>query len=216
MQMAKDKKEVAEINTLKHTKEILENGIALRNGDLSKEEKEILKSFNLITLKPVIYVANVSEEDAVIGENNYTKLVREYAATDKSGVIVMSCQIESELADLSEEERKLFLLEMDITNSGLDKLIYQTYNLLGLRTFFTAGVQEVKAWTFVEGMKAPQCAGIIHSDFERGFIRAEIMGFDDLVTYGSEIKVKEAGKIRLEGKEYEMKDGDICYFRFNV
>ena len=216
MEMAKDKKDILEINTLKHTKELLENGICLRLGNLSENEIGVLKSFNLITLKPVIYVANVNEDDAVVGDNEYTKKVKEYAANENSGVIVMSCQIESELSDLDDAEKKNFLQEMGITNSGLDKLIYQTYSLLGLRTFFTAGKKEVKAWTFRQGMKAPQCAGIIHSDFERGFIRAEIMSFDDLVDCGSELKVKEAGKMRLEGKDYEMQDGDICYFRFNV
>lgn len=216
MDMAKDKKEKLEIDTLKHTKEILTNGIPLRLGNLNEDECEVLKSFNLITIKPVIYVANVSEDGAVIGENEYTLKVKELAARENAGVIVMSCQIESELSDLDEAEKKVFLQELGITNSGLDKLIYQTYSILGLRTFFTAGEQEVKAWTFKEGMKAPQCAGIIHSDFERGFIRAEVMRYDDLLQYGTELKVKEAGRMGLEGKEYEMQDGDICYFRFNV
>lgn len=216
MDMAKDKKEILEINTLKHTKELLENGISLRLGDLSDDEVEVLKSFNLITMKPVIYVANVSEDDAVVGDNEHTLKVKELAARENAGVIVMSCEIESELSELENEERTAFLQELGITNSGLDKLIYQTYNLLGLRTFFTAGPDEVRAWTFKKGMKAPACAGIIHSDFERGFIRAEVMSYNDLLEYGTELKVKEAGKMRLEGKEYEMRDGDICYFRFNV
>lgn len=216
MEMAKDKKELQEINALKHSKELLENGFALRQAQLSEEEKDILRIFNLLTLKPVIYVANVDEDDAIIGYNNYTEEVKRYAHDENSGVIVMSCQIESELSDLGDIEKKNFLQELGITNSGLDKLIYQTYSLLGLRTFFTAGKDEVRAWTFSDGMKAPKCAGIIHSDFERGFIRAEIMSYDDLLEYGSELKVKEAGKMRLEGKDYEMQDGDICYFRFNV
>jgi len=216
MEMAKDKKEILEVNTLKHTKELLENGICLRQAKLSDDEFEVLKTFNLITLKPVIYVANVGEDDAVVGDNEHSLKVKSYAAEEGSGVIVMSAQIESELSDLSEDEKKSFLLELGIINSGLDKLIYQTYSLLGLRTFFTAGSDEVRAWTFVEGMKAPKCAGIIHTDFERGFIRADVMSYNDLVTFGSELKVKEAGKLRLEGKDYEMQDGDICYFRFNV
>ena len=216
MDMAKDKKELLEINALKHSKENLENGTPLRLANIKEEELEVLKSYNLITTKPVIYVANVNEDDAVVGDNEYTKAVKEYAAVENSGVIVMSCQIESDLSDLEDDENKIFLEELGITNSGLDKLIYQTYNLLGLRTFFTAGEKEVKAWTFRKGMKAPQCAGVIHSDFERGFIRAEVMSYDDLLEYGTELKVKEAGKMRLEGKEYEMQDGDICYFRFNV
>ncbi len=216
MSMASDKKELFEVNTLLHTKEILESGTPLRLSNLSVEEKDFLKSFNLITIKPVIYVANVNEDDAVIGDNEYTLKVKELASKENAGVIVMSCQIESELSELDDKEKKQFLNELGITNSGLDKLIFQTYNLLGLRTFFTAGPDEVRAWTFKTGMKAPQCAGIIHSDFERGFIKAEVMGYDDLVKYGTELKVKEAGKMRLEGKEYEMLDGDVCYFRFNV
>ena len=216
MDMARDKKEIQEVNTLKHTKDLLENGIVLRQSNLSDDEIEVLKPFNLITIKPIIYVANVSEEDAVIGDNEYTKKVKEYAGNENSGVIVMSAQVESELSDLDDIEKKMFLQEIGITNSGLDKLIYQTYSLLGLRTFFTAGTDEVRAWTFKNGMKAPSCAGIIHSDFERGFIRAEVMSYEDLIRFGTELKVKEAGKMRLEGKDYEMQDGDICYFRFNV
>lgn len=214
--MAKDKKEIQEINALKHSRELLQNGICLRDAHLSDDETEVLKPFNLITLKPVIYVANVNEDDAVIGDNEYTKKVKEYAGNEGSGVIVMSCEIESELSALEDDDKKAFLEELGITNSGLDKLIYQTYSLLGLRTFFTAGSDEVRAWTFKDGMKAPKCAGIIHTDFERGFIRAEVMSYNDLVACGSELKVKEAGKMRLEGKDYEMHDGDICYFRFNV
>lgn len=214
--MTKDKKELIEINALLHTKELLENGICLRLANLNEEELEVLKPYNLITIKPVIYVANVSEDDAVVGDNKYTLKVKEYAGNESSGVIVMSAQVESELSELSDDEKKQFLQELGITNSGLDKLIYQTYSLLGLRTFFTAGSDEVRAWTFKEGMKAPKCAGIIHTDFERGFIRAEVMSYDDLVECGTELKVKEAGKMRLEGKDYEMQDGDICYFRFNV
>lgn len=214
--MAKDKKEILEINALKHSKEALENGLPLRLASLSEDELEVLKSFNLITLKPVIYVANVEEDDAVIGDNEYTLKVKEIAARENAGVIVMSCQIESELSELEDEDKKAFLQDLGITNSGLDKLIIQTYTLLGLRTFFTAGEKEVKAWTFKKGMKAPACAGIIHSDFERGFIRAEVMSYQDLLEHGTELRVKEAGRMRLEGKEYEMQDGDICYFRFNI
>ena len=128
----------------------------------------------------------------------------------------MCAKIEEELADMSDEDRAIFMEELGIQNSGLDKLIFATYNLLGLATFFTAGTDECRAWTFKKGMKAPECAGIIHTDFERGFIKAEVMSFDDLKTYGSELKVKEAGRVRLEGKDYLMTDGDIAYFRFNV
>jgi len=216
VEMSKDKKERLEIDTLRKTKEFLENGFRLRMCEFNKDELEILKPFNLITIKPVIYVANVSEDDAVIGDNDYTLKVKEYAASEGAGVIVMSCQLESELSELEDDEKDFYLKEIGISNSGLDKLIFQTYNLLGLRTYFTAGDKEVKAWTFKKGMSAPQCAGIIHSDFERGFIRAEIMSYDALLEFGTELKVKENGKMRLEGKEYEMQDGDICYFRFNV
>ena len=149
-------------------------------------------------------------------DNEYVKMVREYAAKEKSEVVVVSAKIESELVDLTDEERTEFLNDLGIKENGLDKLIKATYKLLGLETYFTAGTDEVRAWTFKKGMKAPACAGIIHTDFEKGFIRAEVMSYEDLKEYKSELKVKEAGKMRLEGKEYEMQDGDICYFRFNV
>ena len=216
MDMAQTKAEKIEAQSLKKAKSILESDKPLRLGELSKEELEALKSFNLITLKPTIYVANVSEDDAIVGDNEYSKLIKEYADKEDSGVIVMSCELESQLSDYDKEEKEAFLNEIGISNSGLDKLIYATYSLLGLRTYFTAGEKEVRAWTFKDGMTAPECAGIIHTDFEKGFIRAEVMSYEDLVEYGTELKVKEAGKMRLEGKEYKMQDGDICYFRFNV
>ncbi|MDD2625313.1 MAG: DUF933 domain-containing protein, partial [Bacilli bacterium] len=146
----------------------------------------------------------------------YIDLVKEYAINNNSGCVVMCAKIESELSQLNEYDKLSFLKELGIEDSGLDLLIRATYKLLGLATFFTVGSDEVKAWTFKVGMKAPECAGIIHTDFERGFIRAEVMTYEDLIQYGSELKVKEAGKTRLEGKEYIMKDGDICHFRFNV
>ena len=216
MEMSKDKKELLEINTLKKCVENLEKNVALRNVEFDEEELLVLKNFSLITLKPIIYAANVNEDDAVVGTNKYVELVKEYAEKENASVIVLCAQLESELSGLDEEEKKAFMDEIGITSSGLDKLIYATYDLLGLATFFTAGEKECRAWTFKKGMKAPACAGIIHSDFEKGFIRCETMSFEDLQTYGSELKVKEAGKMRLEGKEYIMKDGDICYFRFNV
>ena len=212
----KDKDALLELETLQKCKESLEKNISLRLVEFSKEELEVLKNFNFITLKPIIYAANVSEEDASVGENSYTKLVEEYAKSENSSVIVMSAKMESELSDLNEEEKEMFLNDLGIDASGLEKLIVATYNILGLQTFFTSGTDEVRAWTFKKGMKAPECAGIIHTDFQKGFIKAEIMSCDDLFTLGSELKVKEAGKVRLEGKEYEMQDGDICYFRFNV
>ena len=215
-EMTKDKKELLEINTLKKCLENLEKNIALRNVDFNEDELLILKNFSFITLKPIIYAANVNEEDAIVGTNEYVERVREYASNEGSGVITLCAKLESELSELEESEKKEFMDSLGLTNSGLDKLIFETYNLLGLATFFTAGPKECRAWTFKKGMKAPECAGIIHSDFERGFIRCETMSFDDLEKYGTELKVKEAGRMRLEGKEYIMQDGDICYFRFNV
>ncbi len=212
----KDKETVLEVNTLTKAKTNLEQNIPLRLVDFSIEELNTMKNFSFITLKPLIYVANVLEDDIVIGENEYTKKVREYAAKENSGVIIMCAKIESELSELSEDDKKVFLNELGITNSGLDKLIFATYNLLGLETFFTAGSDECRAWTFRKGMNAKKCAGLIHSDIERGFIKAEVMTFEDLKEFGSELKVKEAGKLRLEGKDYLMQDGDIVYFRFNV
>jgi hypothetical protein len=161
-------------------------------------------------------MANISEEDILTGENEYVKRVKEYAEKENNRVISVCAKIESELSELEETDKVNFLKDLGIEESGLDKLIKETYSLLGLATFFTAGTDEVRAWTFKKGMKAPACAGIIHTDFERGFIRAEIMSYEDLEKYGTEKAVKEAGKMRLEGKEYLMQDGDICYFRFNV
>ncbi len=211
----KNKDDVKEIELLEKIKDALEKNIPVRKLGLDDEEKKIISSFNLITLKPIIYALNVSEEDIVNG-NEYTNGVCEYAKKEGSEVVIISAKIESELAELDDDEKMLFLNELGITSSGLDKLIDKTYKLLGLATFFTVGSDEVRAWTFKKGMKAPECAGIIHSDFERGFIKAEVMSYDDLVAAGSELKVREAGRARIEGKEYVMQDGDICHFRFNV
>lgn len=212
----KDKQSLLELAALKKAQEALLGNIPLRNIEFTEEELEVLKSFNFITIKPIIYVANVDEEAAIAGFNEYTKIVSEYAQENNAKVIVMNAKIESELSELDDESKKLFLQDLGIDDSGLDKLIRATYELLGLQTFFTAGSDEVRAWTFTKGMKAPKCAGIIHSDFERGFIKAEVMSYEDLEQYKDEKSVKEAGKLRLEGKEYIMQDGDICYFRFNV
>ena len=211
----KNKDDVKEIELLERIRDALEKNIPVRKLGLDDEEKKIISSFNLITLKPIIYALNVSEEDIVNG-NEYTNRVFEYAKNEGSEVVIISAKIESELAELDDDEKMLFLNELGITSSGLDKLIDKTYKLLGLATFFTVGSDEVRAWTFKKGMKAPECAGIIHSDFERGFIKAEVMSYDDLVAAGSELKVREAGRARIEGKEYVMQDGDICHFRFNV
>ncbi|MBE6156683.1 MAG: redox-regulated ATPase YchF [Firmicutes bacterium] len=212
----KDKEALLEVNVLKKAKESLEKSIPLRLIEFNEDELLILRNFNFITLKSIIYVANVDEVSASTGDNEYSLKLKKYAEEDGASVVVMCAKLESELADLDEEEKKVFLQDVGITNSGLDKLIFATYDLLGLATFFTSGTDECRAWTFRKGMKAPECAGIIHSDFEKGFIKAEIMSFEDLQMSGSELKVKENGKLRLEGKEYLMQDGDICYFRFNV
>lgn len=214
--MSKDKEIQKEACLLNKLKELLEKNISLRQFEFDQEEQKQIKNYNLLTIKPIIYMTNVSEEDLIIGTNNYVEQVKEYAEKENSKVVVVSAKIESELVDLSDEDRKDFLNDLGIKENGLDKLIKATYSLLGLATYFTSGTDEVRAWTFKKGMKAPECAGIIHTDFERGFIRAEIMSFSDLKKFGTELKVREAGKMRLEGKEYQMQDGDICYFRFNV
>ncbi len=212
----KDKLLMAEVEALNKCKNNLEANIPLRRISFSLDELKLLKNFNFLTIKPIIYVANVSEDDIAVGDNEYSLAVKSYAEAEGSGVIVMCTKLEADLAGLEDDERIEFLESVGIKNSGLDKLIFASYNLLGLKTFFTVGTDEVRAWTFRSGSKAPECAGIIHSDFERGFIRAEVMSYDDLVEYGTELKVKEAGKLRIEGKDYVMQDGDICYFRFNV
>lgn len=215
-QATKDKAALLEVALLHRLKDSLEKNICVRKLEFSTDEQNILSGYNLITNKKVIYAANVSDDDIAVGDNNYTKLVKDYAEKEGSSVVVMCAKMEEELSSFSDEEKLEYLNDLGVKNSGLDKLIYATYDLLGLATFFTCGKDEVRAWTFKKGMLAPKCAGIIHSDFERGFIKAEIMSFDDLEIFGNELKVKEAGKLRLEGKDYVMQDGDICYFRFNV
>lgn len=215
-QTSKNKDDLKEYNLLNRIKESLEQNIPIRKLEFDEEELKILSSFNLITGKPIIYVANVSEEDIATKGNKYVDELRDYASKENTEVLMICAKIESELSELEIEEKKEFLNELGIEESGLSQLIKATYHLLGLATYFTVGSDEVKAWTFKRGMKAPACAGIIHTDFEKGFIRAEVMSYDDLVACGSELKVKESGKMRLEGKEYIMQDGDICHFRFNV
>ena len=211
----KNKDDIKEIELLNKIKEALEKNIPVRKIGLDDDEKKIISSFNLITLKPIIYALNVSETDVLEG-NKYTNLVSDYAEKEGSETVIICAKLESELSELNDDEKNEFLDELGIKESGLDALIHKTYKLLGLATFFTVGSDEVKAWTFKKGMKAPECAGIIHSDFERGFIKAEVMSYDDLVKAGSELKVREMGRARIEGKEYLMQDGDICHFRFNV
>ncbi|MBR3362921.1 MAG: redox-regulated ATPase YchF [Bacilli bacterium] len=213
--LSNDKEAKAEVLVLEKVRECLLSNKSIRTLSLSSDEYKILKPFNFLTIKPIIYVANVSE-DEVSSSNEYVKILEDFASKEESLVIVICAKIEAELSELDDDERLEFLKELGINESGLDKLIKSGYSLLGLETFLTAGPDEVRAWTFKKGMKAPECAGIIHTDFMKGFIKAEIMSFADLEKYGTESKVKEAGKLRLEGKEYVMQDGDICYFRFNV
>ena len=212
----KDKESLIEVSALKKSKEALLEEKPLRRVEYTEEELQSIKAFNFITLKPIIYLANVDEESFVLGENEYSKQLSLYAAKEHSGVVVMCAKLESELAELEIGDKKAFLAELGVSSSGLDRLIFETYELLGLQTFFTAGPKEVRAWTFRKGMSAKKCAGLIHSDIERGFIKAEVMTFADFEKYKDEKKVQEAGKLRLEGKDYTMQDGDIVYFRFNV
>ncbi|NLM62967.1 MAG: redox-regulated ATPase YchF [Mollicutes bacterium] len=213
--MSKDKELLKEFEILNKIKEGLEKDVPVRNLNLNEEEQTLIKNFNLLTAKPIIYIANVSEKD-MFEENKYVSLIREYANKEGAKVITLCATIEAELNELPEEEKEEFLKELGLEESGLNKLIKATYDLLGLATYFTIGKQEVRAWTFKKGMKASECAGIIHSDFEKGFIRAEVISYNDLKELGSEKAVKEAGKVRLEGKDYIMQDGDICHFRFNI
>ena len=217
MAKQKDKAAVAEHEILVALKEALEDEKPARSVEFTEEQQKIVKGMHLLTAKPTLYVANVSEDEvANADDNEYVQQVREYAAKENAEVIVICAKIEEEIAELEGEEKEMFLSELGIEESGLDQLIRASYNLLGLATYFTAGVQEVRAWTFRKGMKAPQCAGVIHTDFERGFIRAETVSYTDLLEAGSHGAAKEAGKVRLEGKEYIVNDGDVIHFRFNV
>ena len=212
-----DKDSMEEYRILKECYKVLEEGKPIRTLSFNKDEAKIIKNFNFLTNKPVIYACNISDEEISDYSNNeYIKKVKELASKENSLVTVISAKLEADLAELSDEEKNEFLSEMGITNSGLDDFIKTCYSLLGLKTFFTSGADECRAWTFRNGMKAPECAGIIHSDFERGFIKAEVFSYDDLMKYGTEQKVKEVGLYRIEGKEYVVKDGDIIFFRFNV
>ncbi|MEI4771020.1 redox-regulated ATPase YchF [Psychrobacillus sp. FJAT-51614] len=217
MAKQKDKDAMVEEPILTRLKEAFEQGKPGRSVDFTEEELRVVKGLHLLTIKPILYVANVSEDDIMAAdENEYVQKVRTFAAEEGAEVIVICAKIEEEMAALEDDEKSMFLEELGIEESGLDQLIKASYSLLGLATYFTAGVQEVRAWTFRKGMKAPQCAGVIHSDFEKGFIRAETVAYDDLVANGSMAAAKEAGKVRLEGKEYVVQDGDVMLFRFNV
>ena len=213
-----EKKFQRELEFYERIHDVLESGKCARTMDISEEEMEMLGDVSLLTLKPVIYAANVSEDDYSVpeDENEYVCKIKEFAKTENSEVMVISAKIEEEIAALDKEEKMIFLEELGTSESGLDKLIKASYKLLGLISYLTAGKPEVRAWTIKEGTKAPQAAGKIHTDFERGFIRAEVVAFDDLMKCGSMNAAKEKGLVRSEGKEYIMKDGDIVLFRFNV
>ena len=213
-----EKRYKEEMETLKKIKENLENGITARSIEFTEAEKPFLKELALLTIKPIIYAANVSEDDFANGiENNaMIKEVEEIAAKENSEVLPISARIEEEVAQLDDEEKIMFLNELGIEESGLDRLVKKSYSLLGLISYLTAGKPEVRAWTITKGTKAPQAAGKIHTDFEKGFIRAEVVAYDDLMACGTYAAARDKGLVRLEGKEYVMNDGDIVLFRFNV
>lgn len=205
-----------EVELLSRAKEHLAKELPTRTLSMTDEERKIMKSLFLLTSKPVIYCANIGENEIGCKENEQVKALQKYAETENSSVIILSAKIEQELSELDDADRELFQQELGLTSTGLDQLIYASYELLGLTSFLTAGEPEVRAWTIKRGTRAPEAAGVIHTDFERGFIRAEIVNYYDLIQLGSIQKVKDAGKLRSEGKEYVMQDNDIVLFRFNV
>ena len=213
---SKNKDDILEVETLEKCKNALLENKPIRHISFTDEEKKIIKSYSFLTLKPIIYLANVKESELGNIDNEYVKKVKEYAKLEDARVVSLCAKVEEELSELDKADKEEMLEGLGLDGSGLDKLITATYDILGLATYFTVGKDEVRAWTFKKGMNAKQCAGIIHTDFEKGFIRAEVISYNDLVECGSELKVKEAGRARLEGKEYLMQDGDICHFRFNV
>ena len=218
MMKSGDKKYQAELELWKRYKEALEAGQSARTVEITDDEAEIVKELALLTMKPVLYAANVAEGDFAAGiENNeFVKKVEEIAAQENAQVLPISAQIEEEISSLDGEEKQMFLEEMGLNESGLDRLVKKSYALLGLISYLTAGQPEVRAWTITRGTKAPQAAGKIHTDFEKGFIRAEVVAYNDLIECGSHSAAKEKGLVRSEGKEYVMQDGDIVLFRFNV
>ncbi|KOP24726.1 GTP-binding protein [Hapalosiphon sp. MRB220] len=204
-----------ELTVLEKLATALNEGKSVRQISLTEEEAAVIKILGLLTSKPIIYAANVSEDELATG-NEFVEKVREIAASENAQVVIVSAQVEAELIELSDEERVDFLSSLGVEEGGLKSLIRATYTLLGLRTYFTSGEKETRAWTITAGMSAPQAAGVIHSDFERGFIRAETVAYDDLVACGSMSAAKEKGLVRSEGKEYVVKEGDVMLFRFNV
>ncbi len=212
-----DKSLIFTVELLKKINQALENNLPARSVKLeSEEEEKIMKNLQLLTAKPVIYVANISEDDVGKEENKYVNDVKNFAVKEGAKTICLSAKIEEELAGLAPDERDIFKKELGINESGLEKLVATSYDLLGLMSFLTAGEKEVRAWTIKKGTKAPQAAGKIHTDFEKGFIKAEVVSYNDLVEAGSFLKAKEKGKVRMEGKDYIVQDGDVMLFRFNV
>ena len=214
-----DKKYQSDLDFFKRVKEALEDGRSARSVECTPEEKELLSSVSLLTNKPIIYAANMSDSDFKNGSvdgNKYFDMVKEIAESEHAAVLPICAEVEAEISGMELDEKELFLSEMGLEQSGLDRLINACYDLLGLISYLTAGKPEVRAWTITKGTKAPQAAGKIHTDFERGFIRAEVVAFDDLMSCGSMAAAKEKGLVRSEGKEYVMNDGDIVLFRFNV
>lgn len=213
----KDKEAVLEYDILVKLRDAFEDEKPARSVEFNEKQLKTVKGLHLLTQKPILYVANVGEDELLDADTNpHVLKVKDFAQGDKAEVIIISAKVESEIAELDGDEKNMFLEELGIPESGLDQLIKATYNLLGLATYFTAGEQEVRAWTFIQGIKAPQAAGIIHTDFERGFIRAETVSYQDLVDAGTMGVARERGRVRLEGKEYIVKDGDVIHFRFNV
>jgi len=210
-----DKEMQSQLEVLVQVRDALADGRPARSLDLSKEDLVRIRDLHLITAKPVLYVANVSEDD-LNGQHPFVGKVRERAEADNAGLLIICGKIEAEIAELPADEKAEFLSELGLEESGLDRLIHAAYRLLGLYTYFTAGVKEVRAWTVRAGSKAPAAAGVIHTDFEKGFIRAEVTAYDDFIACNGEAGAKEKGLLRLEGKEYVVHDGDIMHFRFNV
>ena len=212
-----DQESVEEYKILKLIHETLMDNMPIRSLKFNKNELAVIKNFNFLTQKTMLYVANIGEDNIIDYDNSfYVKSIKEFAKKEHTEVVVISAKIEAELGELEDDEKAMFLEDLGIQVSGLDKLIKRSYSLLGLETFFTVGPKEVRAWTFKKGMKAPKCAAVIHTDFERGFIRAETIAYEDFIKYNGELGAKEAGKSRSEGKEYIVKDGDVILFRFNV
>jgi GTP-binding protein YchF len=211
-QTAGDKDAVRLVAALQKVRAVLDAGRPARTADLSKEELAVLKPLFLLTMKPTMYVANVAER----GSESLLKKIQSHAEKEGAPVVPISAALESQIADMSDEDKKIFLDDLGMSEAGLNRVIRAAYTLLGLQTYFTAGPKEVRAWTVRAGATAPQAAGVIHTDFERGFIRAEVASYDDYVAFKGELGAKEAGKLRLEGKDYTVRDGDVIHFRFNV